>query len=526
MAKEPQASSAWAIAVGLSNLTLRGFFVAPALPAWESSILPGGSRLRPPFYLPPESCDMNALSLFSVLPLPTVLASAEPIWTDKEMLVALGSTLAAMIPVVLFVVRFATSWARGKTRRAEAERIKAQNELAKLKGDMLAQQPQLTELTDRLDQTQKRQEEAEVEAAKQRELAEQRGTELDSLRSHITGYENDLIVERRRVDRAARKDGQTWTEKVLHSAPAFKPLEPEGRRTPIISVLNLKGGVGKTTITANLGTALNGLGYRVLLLDLDLQGSLTSLFLSDSEQEQLSKQERWLEDFLAASSGAESPNLLDYSVPILGGSGSALVPTSDHLAYAETNLTIRWLLRERNRDPRFLLRRELQLKRITNQYDIVLMDCPPLINICCVNALAASDYVMVPIMPSKQATARVPVLLRRLRDLRENINSDLKVMGVVVNRTQRSELTVDEENRLSLLRDQCLDTWGQAVPQFGTFIRQNVQIRTAEDEHRTLRQEDEVYQSFLELAQEVQLGLPTFCLAATQPIGLIQEATS
>jgi cellulose biosynthesis protein BcsQ len=469
---------------------------------------------------------MNALSIFSVLPLPAVLSAAEPIWTDKEMLVAIGSTVVAMIPVVLFLVRLAASRGRSKTKKADVERVKAQKELAKLKGDVLVLQPQLVELTNRLEQTRQLQEEAEIEAAKQHELAEERATELEALRSHISGYESDLIVERRRVDRAVGKDGQTWNEKVLHSAPAFKPLEPEGRRTPVISVLNLKGGVGKTTITANLATALNGLGYRVLLLDLDLQGSLTSLFLSDSEQEQLSKQERRLEDFLAASSGAESPNLLDYSIPILGGSGSCLVPTSDNLAYAETNLTIRWLLRERNRDPRFLLRRELQLKRITKQFDIVLMDCPPLINICCVNALAANDYVMVPIMPSQQATARVPVLLRRLKDFRENINSQLKVMGVVVNRTHRSELTLDEEDRLSLLRVQCQDIWGQAVPQFGTFIRQNVQIRMAEDEHRTLRPEDEVYQSFLELAQEVQAGLPTFCVPTSQPIELAQEAAS
>ena len=429
---------------------------------------------------------MHALSVFSSVPLSALMAWSDPTWSDKEMLLAVGSTVGAMIPVVLFVVRFATSWARAKTRRAEAERQKADKELVKVRGELAALRPQMVELTNRLDQTQTLKGEAEADADKYRQLAGQRHEELEELRASLIDYESDLTVERRRVGRAVRKDGQTWNEKVLHNAPAFKPLDPEGRRTPIISVLNLKGGVGKTTITANLGAALNKLGYRVLLLDLDLQGSLTGLFLSDSQQAELSKQERWLEDFLAASFGAESPSLLDYTVPILSGLASGLVPTSDNLAYAETNLTICWLLREGNRDPRFLLRRELQLKRITNAYDIVLMDCPPLLNICCVNALAASDYVMVPIMPSQQATARVPVLLRRLKDFRENINTQLKIMGVVVNRTHRSELTADEENRLTLLRVQCQDIWGQAVPQFGTFIRQNAQIRAAEDERRNL----------------------------------------
>jgi cellulose biosynthesis protein BcsQ len=469
---------------------------------------------------------MNALPFFSVTPVPALFASSEPTWTDKEMLLAVGSAVGAMIPVVLFIVRFATSWARAKTKKADTERQKAEKELAKLQGEHGAVLPQLGELTHRLEQAQKQKGEAEADAAEQRLLAEQLQADLDALRADLTSSESDLTVERRRVERAVRKDGQTWNEKVPANAPGFKSLEPDGRRTPVVSVLNLKGGVGKTTITANLGAALSGLGYRVLLLDLDLQGSLTGLFLSDAQQALLSKEERWLEDFLAASFEAEYPNLLHYAVPIRTRPNFGLVPTSDNLAYAETNLTIRWLLREGNRDPRFLLRRELQLKRITNEYDIVLMDCPPLINICCVNALAASDYVMVPVMPSQQATARVPVLLRRLKDFRENINDELKVLGVVVNRTHRSELTVDEENRLSLLRDQCRDIWGQAVPQFSTFIRQNAQIRVAEDEHRTLRQEDEVYQAFVELAQEVRAGLPTFCVPTGQPGGVAQGAAS
>src|SRR5262249_9715853 len=74
---------------------------------------------------------------------------------------------------------------------------------------------------------------------------------------------------------------------VLANAPEFKPLDVKERRTVIVYVLNLKGGVGKTTITANLGATLDGPGYRTLTLDLDLQGSLTGLFLSVSVQEPL-----------------------------------------------------------------------------------------------------------------------------------------------------------------------------------------------------------------------------------------------
>jgi cellulose biosynthesis protein BcsQ len=263
-----------------------------------------------------------------------------------------------------------------------------------------------------------------------------------------------------------------------------------------------------------------------LLLDLDLQGSLTSLFLNDAQQAKLFAEQLLIGDFLAAAFDAEYPNLHAYTQPILAHGHSGLVPTTDHLAYAETNLTIRWLLREGNKDPRFLLRRELQYKRITKDYDIVLLDCPPLINICCVNALAASDYVLVPILPSKQATARAPILLQRLKDFRENINSDLKILGIVANRTHHSELTIDEQNRLTALRGHCKDIWGQEVPLLDTFIRQNVEMRVAEDEHRPLQPNDEMYGTFTELAREVESRLPTFCQPAAPVPLTIKEGVS
>ncbi len=382
----------------------------------------------------------------------------------------------------------------GSGERPDIARLELQLETAKKDASSLQQ-----ELATAMDQ-----------AASHAQAAKRVQADLEALGVTLQQYQADLAGERRRIERALETDGHTWTEKVLANAREFRSLDPEVRRTPIISVLNLKGGVGKTTITGNLGAALDAMGYRTLLLDLDLQGSLTSLFLPETQQESLFQSQRMLGDFLAASYTA-SPNLNEYMCPILPDGKSALVPTTDYLAYAEMNLTVRWLLRERKNDPRFLLRKELQLRRITNTYDIILLDCPPLINISCVNALAASDYVLIPILPSKQATARVPVLLERLREFRQNINHDLKVMGIICNRTHRSELTADEENRLSLLRVQCHDVWGENIPQFDTFIQQSKDIRAAEDEKRPLRPDDTAFEAFAALAKEVESRLPNFC---------------
>jgi hypothetical protein len=145
------------------------------------------------------------------------------------------------------------------------------------------------------------------------------------------------------------------------------------------------------------------------------------------------------------------------------------------------------------------------------------LGCPSLINISCVNALAASDFVIVPVLPSKQATDRVTILVERLKEFHDNLNTDLRVMGFFANRTKSSELTADERNRLSALRDKCKDTWC-AAPCFDTFIRQSMEIRRTEDERRTLCPGDGLYSAFVKLAQEVENRLPLFCRSGIQAV--------
>jgi predicted GTPase len=98
------------------------------------------------------------------------------------------------------------------------------------------------------------------------------------------------------MKRAMRLEGKVWERKVLQGAPRFRPLAE--RHMPIISVLNLKGGVGKTTITAHLGAGLSAKGYNVLLMDLDLQGSLSSLFIPESLLVHRSKEKLLLQHYL------------------------------------------------------------------------------------------------------------------------------------------------------------------------------------------------------------------------------------
>src|SRR5262245_63847524 len=100
------------------------------------------------------------------------------------------------------------------------------------------------------------------------------------------------------MKKAMELEGKVWERNILQGVPRFRPLNE--RHAAIISVLNLKGGVGKTTITAHLGAALSAKGYNVLLVDLDLQGSLSSLFLLETVLKERRGEESLLQHFLTS----------------------------------------------------------------------------------------------------------------------------------------------------------------------------------------------------------------------------------
>ncbi len=226
------------------------------------------------------------------------------------------------------------------------------------------------------------------------------------------------IIEKgeRRIKKAIGLHGFLWMAKSLRRIPRFRPLQD--RKQTIVSVLNLKGGVGKTTVTAHLGTAFARRGYRVLFIDLDLQGSLTETLLPIDKVIALAESEKMAQHFFEAASLSSKVRLLDKvgfvaEFPSSGGS-IHLLGASDTLGYTELTLTLRWLVNASKRDSRFLLRRALHIAEIAKAYDVVFIDCPPVVNMSCINALAASDFVLVPSTLERRAIDRVPILIGRV----------------------------------------------------------------------------------------------------------------
>ena len=189
--------------------------------------------------------------------------------------------------------------------------------------------------------------------------------------------------------------------------------EPPSYELPrIIAIANQKGGVGKTTTSVNLGASLAELGYRVLVVDLDPQGNATTGLGINARNLQASVYDVIMTN--AAIEDCVEPTSLK---------NLFVAPATIDLAGAEIELV-----------PAFS--RELKLRRaleeVRDEYDYVLIDCPPSLGLLTVNGLAAADDVIVPIQCEYYALEGLSQLIRNVTLVRTNLNPKLDVRGIVL----------------------------------------------------------------------------------------------
>jgi chromosome partitioning protein len=184
-----------------------------------------------------------------------------------------------------------------------------------------------------------------------------------------------------------------------------------------LAVSNQKGGSAKTTTTINLGAALADAGQRVLLVDADPQGHLAEGF-----------------GIAAASLDRELSLVLDgkLSLPEIVLSvrpNLDLAPSNIRLSYLEALLFTRH-------------RREDKLKNAlaeaSNNYDTIVIDCPPSLGLLTVNALSAADYVLIPMACEFYAMLGVGLLLDVIEDMRAELNPSLRILGILPTRLNRT----------------------------------------------------------------------------------------
>jgi chromosome partitioning protein len=195
--------------------------------------------------------------------------------------------------------------------------------------------------------------------------------------------------------------------------PELEVQAASGNPLPrVLAVANQKGGVGKTTTSVNLGAALAELGFRVLVIDLDPQGNATTGLGIDARNFELS-----MYDVLMRDSSLED------CVEPTSMKNLFVAPATIALAGAEIELV-----------PAFS--RELKLKKsiesVIDEFDYVLIDCPPSLGLITVNALAAADEVLVPIQCEYYALEGLSQLMRNVHLVASNLNPKLDISTIVL----------------------------------------------------------------------------------------------
>ena len=208
----------------------------------------------------------------------------------------------------------------------------------------------------------------------------------------------------------------------------------------IISFINYKGGVGKTTITANISAELAYRGFKVLLLDLDPQTNLTLSFISPQDWAQLNYEEKtikhWYDAYLDDNKEVSlrnliiTPNRVNNSI-----STGKLDLISSHLELINLDLELATMYggnSDRTIRSKFLnlfSRLKKGLDEIKSEYDIILIDCPPNFNIVTQNAIIASDNYIIPTKADFLSTLGIDQLMRHINSLKEKYNTYVNEIG-------------------------------------------------------------------------------------------------
>ena len=244
-----------------------------------------------------------------------------------------------------------------------------------------------------------------------------------------------------------------------------------------IAITYEKGGVGKTTTAVNLSAMLAERGYKTLLVDLDLQAYATSYF--DMYDDTLP----CIYEVMCGDSNAES------AIRATEFDNLALLPSNYRFRKMDT------VLMAMTKRQEYTLKKCLKL--VENEYDFIIFDCPPNGDRVKENAFAYADYLILPTIPDDYATHGLMCLSTELSDVREDVNPNLSVLGVLI--------TLDEKTINKMAYKQALQQQN-IFPTFDTVIRKNTTLQEAINAHEPINIYDRKshgYEDYNALTEEV-----------------------
>src|SRR4028119_296205 len=246
-----------------------------------------------------------------------------------------------------------------------------------------------------------------------------------------------------------------------------------------IALFNQSGGVGKTTITQNLGYQLSTRGHKVLLIDLDPQASLTTFMGVDPDN---------LEKSLFDTLVNEEPLFI---LPSLHN--MALAPTNITLSAAEIQLV--------NLDFREV-RLDEALDRVRDDYDFILIDCPPSLGLLSYSALVGATHVLVPIETHYKAFQGTNLLLQTVAKVRKRGNPKLQIAGFVPSRYAASNS--QDKRTLKAIQEQLatVGTVYEPIPRLTAFVdasEEQVPLAVYDPKHPVLKILDQLAQQMEQL---------------------------
>lgn len=340
----------------------------------------------------------------------------------------------------------------------------------------------------------------------------------------MTGDDDDLIGINEIADMAgvSRQAVANWRARFadfpkpladLKAGPVFRTRTIKAwlrkRKVPmarVVALINLKGGVAKTTTTVALAETLaSNFGKRILVIDLDPQTNATTMLIGEKRWEAINEKgwtlatlfkdalephnksfdlQKTLQKKVSDVQGAEKIDLLPSSLD--------LIDVQDKLASAPTGQFY-------SVTPIDLLR--LAVKSILDDYDLVLVDCPPNLGIITLNGLRISEGYIIPTVPDVLSTYGIPQIVRRVGNFAKEIGEDIEPLGILITKyMENSTIHVNVSKDLRRRGN---------PPVFETVIRQANQIAAAaemQSGRRTLKQKygyGDLATRYIELAQEL-----------------------